>query len=198
MGSTFPHALSSLDIQRKLARLADQPAGLVGDANPVNRLKCAAVLIPIFLEKGDWSIVLTKRTQVVNDHKGQVSFPGGACEPADRTIIQTALREAEEEIGLRGEDVCVVGSLAPFETRNTYRIHPVVGTIPWPYPFHPSRDEVERVFTIPLAWLADQQHRTVKDYHGFPVIVFDLYDGELLWGISAHITVHFLEILTSG
>jgi 8-oxo-dGTP pyrophosphatase MutT (NUDIX family) len=149
------------------------------------------------MEKGDWSIVLTKRTHTVNDHKGQVSFPGGACDPVDCTIYQTALREAREEIGLRGEDVCVVGRLMPFETRTTYRIHPVVGIIPCPYSFHPSRDEVERVFTIPLTWLADPQHRTIKDYHGYPVIYYDLYDGELLWGISASITVHLIDILSS-
>ena len=84
--------------------------------HPDTRLKCAAVLVPLLRTDGEWHLLFTRRTDRVESHKGQVSFPGGACDEGESTPEQTALREADEEIGLRPADVRVLGRLAPMAT----------------------------------------------------------------------------------
>ena len=162
-------------------------------------LKPAAVLIPIYQKNGNWSLVFTHRTHSVQDHKGQVSFPGGAIEPQDGGPVSAALREAHEEIGLEPADVVVLGSLGELATSTHYLVTPVVGKIPWPYRFKVSPVEVEKVFSIPLSWLADSSHwiEEVKEHHGSKshVIIYQPYKGENLWGVTAQITLNFLKIL---
>jgi 8-oxo-dGTP pyrophosphatase MutT (NUDIX family) len=166
-------------------------------------LRCAAVLIPLVNWKDEWHLVFTRRTDRVEHHKGQVSFPGGGCDLADGTAESTALREAEEEIGLKPSDVAVLGRLDDVLTITRYRVTPVVGVMPWPYELRLEPAEVERVFTIPLLWLAGrnnwQEQFALPDGtpRPFPVIRYDLYDGEFLWGVSARITHNFLEVLGS-
>ncbi len=128
------------------------------------QLVCAAVLLPLVWWKEGWHLVFTRRTEVVENHKGQVSFPGGGCEVGESTPEQTALREAGEEIGLDPADVRLLGKLNEVLTITRYRVTPVVGVMPWPYAIRPEPAEVERVFTIPLDWLADprQLGRTVS------------------------------------
>ena len=160
-------------------------------------LKCAAVLIPLLQIDDEWHILFTRRTDRVESHKGQVSFPGGACDDGETTPEQTALRESEEEIGLAPRDVRLLGRLHPMETISSYLVTPVVGIIPWPYVFQPAKDEVARIFTMPLTWLADQSNRWEFNIFGRNrgVLFFHPYDGELLWGATARMTVDFLEIL---
>lgn len=162
-------------------------------------LRPAAVLVPLLFENGQWHLLFTRRTETVQSHKGQVSFPGGAADPEDRSPEDTALREAFEEIGLLPGDVNLLGRMPFFPTVTNYLITPVVGRIRWPVAFVPSVEEVSRVFTIPLHWLADPAHREVRPLQrvGFyeNVIYFQPYDGETLWGITARITVEFLHIL---
>ena len=117
---------------------------------PTTRLKCAAVLIPLAFSGGEWHVLYTRRTDRVQSHKGQVSFPGGACDDGETTPEQTALRETEEEIGVRREDVTVLGRLSQLITITSYRVTPVVGVIPFPYAFKVAGIEVARVFTIPF------------------------------------------------
>jgi 8-oxo-dGTP pyrophosphatase MutT (NUDIX family) len=160
-------------------------------------LRCAAVLLPLTWFNDDWHVLFTRRTDRVESHKGQVSFPGGACDEGETTPEQTALREAEEEIGLLPSDVRVLGRLSRMITVSSYRVSPIVGVFPWPYTFKVSGAEVARVFTIPLGWLADRHNywefsmreseRSLIAYHPF--------DGELLWGATARMTVSFLKTM---
>jgi 8-oxo-dGTP pyrophosphatase MutT (NUDIX family) len=164
-------------------------------------LNCAAVLVPLAWWQGGWHLVFTRRTEAVEHHKGQVSFPGGGCDPSETTPEQTALREAEEEIGLKTGDVRLLGRLNEYLTITRFRVTPVVGVMPWPYEVRPEKAEVERVFTIPLNWLAhpgnwDERPLTPDgSQRSFPVISYHPYDGEILWGASARITHNFLAVL---
>ena len=165
--------------------------------NPETRLKCAAVLLPLTQVNGEWHLLFTRRTEKVQSHKGQVSFPGGACDEGETTPEQTALREAEEEVGLRPADVKVLGRLSQLITVTSFRVSPIVGVIPWPYTFKVAGIEVARVFTIPLLWLSDR-----NNYWEFPfggsdrsLIAYHPYDGELLWGATARMTVTFLKTI---
>lgn len=161
----------------------------------------ASVLIPMLRNEGKWEILFTRRTSSLPEHSGQVAFPGGRADPEDNTPEDTALREAEEEINLSPKDVHVLGRLRELRTISNYCVQPIVGKIPWPYDIVLEKEEVSRVFTIPLEWLADPsnhriQYRELPDPHSsIPVIYFDRYDGELLWGVSAEITLNFLESL---
>jgi 8-oxo-dGTP pyrophosphatase MutT (NUDIX family) len=165
------------------------------------KLKCAAVLIPFICWKDEWQLVFTRRTETVVHHKGQVSFPGGGCEVDESSPEATALREAKEEIGLAPEDVRVLGRMNDTITITGYRVTPVVGVMPWPYRFQLEPAEVVRVFTIPLLWLAERDHwdeQPVKPNgvtRPFPVIKYQSYDGEVLWGASARITQNLLKTI---
>ena len=161
----------------------------------------AAVLVPMLKITGEWHILFTRRTSSLPEHSGQVAFPGGRVDPEDDTPEETALREAQEEINLAPQDVRVLGRLRELRTITNYCVQPIVGRIPWPYEYKLAKEEVSRVFTIPLEWLADPDNHEVQyrelpePYSPVPVIYFDQYDGELLWGVSAEITLNFLESL---
>ncbi len=161
----------------------------------------AAVLVPLQKIAGDWHILFTRRRSSLPEHSGQVAFPGGRADPEDDSAEETALREAKEEINLSPKDVNLLGRLREMRTISNYCVQPVVGEIPWPYEFELETEEVSRVFTIPLEWLADPSHHVIQTHalpnleSPVPVIYFDIYDGELLWGVSAEITLDFMESL---
>lgn len=164
------------------------------------RIRPAAVLVPLLWKDDQWHLLLTRRTELLQNHKGQVAFPGGATEPGDATPEATALREAYEEIGLKPEDVILYGRLVSRPTVTNFVVTPVVGKIRWPNEFVLSPQEVSRIFTIPLEWLADPAHREERP-RAFPdgyhenVIYYQPYGGEILWGISARITLDLLHAL---
>lgn len=160
-------------------------------------LKCAAVLVPLVWHNEEWHLLFTRRTDRVESHKGQVSFPGGACDEGETTPEQTALREADEEIGIQPSDIKVLGRLANLITISYFRVTPVVGVVRWPTVFRVGEHEVARVFTIPLTWLADASNRWQFEIPGRnrSVIAYHPYDGELLWGATARMTVDFLKVL---
>ncbi|MDP2777199.1 MAG: CoA pyrophosphatase, partial [Anaerolineales bacterium] len=177
-------------ITQKLLTTAQNAADSDGYAEipvkPDTVLKCAAVLVPLTLYQDEWHMLFTRRTERVESHKGQVSFPGGACDEGETTPEQTALREAEEEIGLNPADVKVLGRLSHLITISSFRVSPIVGVIPWPYAFRVAGVEVARIFPIPLAWLVNK-----KNYWEFSLreserslIAYHPYDGELLWGAT--------------
>src|ERR1041384_3028534 len=105
------------------------------DLTDETRLKCAAVLVPLIWENEEWHLLFTRRTDRVESHKGQVSFPGGACDEGETTPEQTALREAEGEVGLDPRDVRVLGRISNMITITYFRVTPVVGVIKWPTVF---------------------------------------------------------------
>lgn len=194
--------LTEENISRKL-REAIEAAGPSSDGyaeidlNDDTRLKCAAVLVPLIWQDEQWHLLFTRRTDRVESHKGQVSFPGGACDEGESAPEQTALRESEEEIGLDPRKVRVLGRLANMITITGFRVTPVVGVIQWPTVFKVGEHEVARIFTIPLNWLADKRNRWEFNMPGRnrSLIAYHPYDGELLWGATARMTVDFLKVL---
>ncbi len=191
------------DIIAQQLNEAIQSAGLSSDGyaelelNDEITLKCAAVLVPLVWQDEEWHLLFTRRTDRVESHKGQVSFPGGACDEGETAPEQTALREAKEEIGIHPNDVRILGRLANLITISYFRVTPVVGVVRWPAVFRVGEHEVARVFTIPLAWLANESNRWQFEIPGRSrsVIAYHPYDGELLWGATARMTVDFLKVL---
>ena len=163
-----------------------------------SKLKVSAVLVPVFLKNGRYHLLFIKRTEQVKNHKGQISFPGGAYEKTDGLIINTALREAEEEIGLDRDDVQVLGELDDALTATSnYIISPFVGLIPYPYEFKPDRWETEELLEVPITALMDkncfskgitvQNGREIETY-------FYQYGDRSIWGATAKILQQFLAI----
>jgi 8-oxo-dGTP pyrophosphatase MutT (NUDIX family) len=160
----------------------------------------AAVLIPLYRADGLWHVLFTQRTHLVETHKGQVSFPGGRVDPEDSDRVATALRETEEEIGLRREDVTVLGQLDELLTVTQYRVTPVVGVFPWPYQFVISEAELSEVFGVPLTWLADPQNLEIQYREplvpGPKVPVYYLhYENYTIWGATARMLINLLDVL---
>jgi 8-oxo-dGTP pyrophosphatase MutT (NUDIX family) len=163
--------------------------------------KPAAVLIPLQRIQGQWYVLFTRRNAKLLEHSGQVAFPGGRSDPQDPDPETTALRETWEEIGIKPSDVEVLGRLPSLLTITNYLVTPIVGNIPYPYIFLPAIDEVSRIFTIPLDWLADPANHEIRQrvlpapFDPVSVIYFHEYDGEILWGATARFTMCLLKIL---
>lgn len=197
--------LGSLPETEITRRLADAPVREVYNPFPPGFFNTpphpAAILVPFTCLAGEWHLLFIRRTQNENDrHGGQVAFPGGRVDATDPDIVAAALREAEEEVGLKASDVRILGRLRDFHTVTNYIVTPIVGVFPWPYVFNIDPHEVSRTFTIPLAWLADPSNHQVMKRHfprhrAWPVIYFDPYDGEALWGFTAQVVVQLIEIL---
>lgn len=202
MQSSFSH-LTAEEISKRLALSSDIPLdGPYPEGLIKSELRPAAVLIPLTRIEDAWHLVLIRRAEHSEDmHSGQVAFPGGGAHPSDQNPETTALREAEEEIGLKPSDVRILGKLNSFITISSYIVTPIIGIVPWPYPFHIAEEEVSRVFTIPLDWLAEtdnyeiRQRDLPKPYPPLSVIYFKPYDNEILWGASARFTVGLIDIL---
>lgn len=160
----------------------------------------AAVLIPLFKTHDGYSLLFTKRTNMVEEHKGQISFPGGSVDEGDGSFQETALREAYEEIGLRKEDVVVLGRVDDALTlASNFVIHPFVGLIPHPYRFRLNKEEVKRLIEVPLeVFLVEGSADRMGDvrYGGetYHSLVFP-YDNDVIWGATARIMENFVEIL---
>jgi 8-oxo-dGTP pyrophosphatase MutT (NUDIX family) len=167
------------------------------DLDENTHLKCAAVLVPLVWQDDEWHLLYTRRTDTIASHKGQVSFPGGGCDEGETTPEQTALREANEEIGLEPNEITVLGRLSDMITVSYFQVTPVVGVVKWPTVFRVGEAEVARVFTIPLGWLANSSNRWQFERSDSKrgLIAYHPYDGELLWGATARMTVDFLDIL---
>lgn len=186
------------------ARLAEQEkSGIrwegLAQAERDSKLIPAAVLLPLIRLKGQWHLVYTLRSVRLHDHSGQVSFPGGSWEPSDANLIETALRESKEEIGLDPAAVKVMGCMAEMAMITRFMVTPVVGIVNWPTPLTVNPDEVDRVFSIPLDWLADPANREYRNHTNrgidFDMLYFKKYDGETVWGATAGMTLDFLRLI---
>lgn len=159
-------------------------------------LKPSAVLLPVFYKEGEYHIIFTKRTEQVRVHKGQISFPGGSYEEEDGTLLNTALRECTEEIGLAAKDIEVLGELDDMPTiASDYVVSPFVASVPWPYNFKLDPWEVAEIIEVPITALLDEASMSQETLsrRGQPVISYSYhYQGEVIWGASARILHKFL------
>ncbi len=181
--SSTPDKLLGIIRKNLAAESRDHP--ISGSLTP------AAVLLPLLNKDDELNILLTRRTQMVKAHKGQVSFPGGVRDAADESLLSTALREAQEEIGLQPKDVEILGSLDPVATTSSgFLVHSFVGLVPYPYPFRLNSREVAETLMVPFHFLADAKH-----WHRIPFIsnnqpfdhYFVPYGKYLIWGATARI-----------
>jgi 8-oxo-dGTP pyrophosphatase MutT (NUDIX family) len=158
----------------------------------------AAVLVPIVDHPSGLAVIFTQRTAHLKAHSGQVSFPGGRAEPQDPTPEFTALREAQEEIGLAIDRVEVLARMPEYRTRTGFRVTPVVGLLTPPVALTPDPREVEEVFEVPLAFLLDPKNhrRETRELQGRTVGYYVMrYGNRTIWGATAGMLVNLYRHL---
>jgi len=158
----------------------------------------AAVILPIYYKQGQYYILFTKRTEKVREHKGEISFPGGAYEERDETLVNTALRECAEEIGLMADEIEVVGELDDTVTvTSNYIVSAFVGFIPWPHALKVDQREIEEIIEVPVSALLDKgclsEETAIIDGKAI-TLYFYHYQGRVIWGATARILNQFLDI----
>ena len=155
----------------------------------------AAVLAPVFEVGGEVSLLFTQRTMSLRDHQGQISFPGGVRDPEDPDLLTTALRETEEEIGLKPEGVEILGTLNPVATVTGYWINPFVALTPYPYDFRLNHREVKHLLVFPVAAFCAPERWSTGPYQYKEQTVQVCcwkYDGTVIWGATARMLLDFL------
>ena len=189
--------LTPASLRQRLAALPPRPClAAVADG-----LTAAAVLIPIVERASGLTVILTQRTAHLRDHAGQVSFPGGRCEPDDDSAVATALREAEEEIGLAPTQVEPLACLAPYRTGTGFIVTPVVALVQPPLNLKLDDFEVESAFEPPLDFLLDAANfrreqltvrGEVREYWAVP------WQQHFIWGATAGMLVALREFLAGA
>jgi len=163
-------------------------------------LSHAAVLVPLFKKREECHLLFTKRSEEVKYHKGEISFPGGVVDEEDLELINTALREAHEEIGLRESDVQVIGVLDDIVTITEFIVTPIVGLFPYPYPFKVSEVEIAELIEVPLSFLLDEDCFSEREIirGGQREVVYTYqYEKHVIWGATARILKQFLDLISS-
>jgi 8-oxo-dGTP pyrophosphatase MutT (NUDIX family) len=177
------------DVERRLTAVG-RPGVPPGGA------RRSGVLVPLFVRDRVLWVVFTRRTDTLEHHRGQISFPGGAEEPGDGDLSHTALRETEEELGVRPADVKVLGPLSPIVTVTDFYVEPFVGAIPQPYVFSPAEDEIAEVLEVPVGALRDPSIKETKFLPGREEPVdFYHHGNNVIWGATARILAELLEAL---
>ncbi|MDE3057809.1 MAG: CoA pyrophosphatase [Bacteroidota bacterium] len=166
-----------------------------------NFLVRSAVLVPFLETSGGLSLLFTKRTEMVERHKGQISFPGGAADDDDGSPIATALRESFEEIGILPSSVKVLGLLNDLQTPSNFLITPVAGYVKKIPEFRISNEEVAEVLIIPFSDFLDETKRRseIRTRGGkeFEVYFYDVWK-EPVWGATGHIIKEMIDVLSQG
>lgn len=169
-----------------------QEEGVPADLRP------AAVLVPVVVREGGLTMLLTRRTDHLHDHPGQVSFPGGRVDEGDASPVAAALREAEEEIGLTRDRIQLLGQLPLYRTGTGFEVTPVVGLVEPPFDLKLDAFEVAEVFEVPLSFLLDERNHQrhsievrgrLREYWAMP------YEGYYIWGATAGMIVTLGRLL---
>ena len=194
------------ELRRRLARPAAALSLYADDgaereaAARSDEMRPAAVLVPIIARPEGFTVLFTRRTEQLKSHSGQISFPGGRAEPGDPSPRHTALREAQEEIGLAPARVEVLGQLAEYNTRTGFRVTPVIGLIQPPLELAPDAREVDEVFEVPLAFLLDPaNHRRESRQIGARMASYYVieHQGRTIWGATAGMLVNLYRQLAA-
>jgi len=187
-----------------LHRDADTEDGASAYVKNIAKQRQAAVLMPLVKTDNQWHLLFIRRATNKQDrHSGQVAFPGGATEKNDASAIATALRETTEEIGVSADRIKVIAELGHYYTVSHYQVTPVVGIMQWPSNLSLETSEVARAFLIPLSWLRNADNYTLRARNELdkqsalrhPIIVYNDFDGETLWGATARMTMNFFKAL---
>ena len=194
--SRLPQCLLPLDAAPRgepwnLAELADL-------IPPQQRRMPAAVLVALVPRPSGTAVLLTRRTDHLSRHPGQVSFPGGRADAGDLGPVGTALREAQEEVGIAPGLIEPLGFLDRYDTITAFRVTPVVARLAAEYEAHPDADEVADVFEVPLSWLRDpaRRERHEREYAGRMRHYFQFrYGPHTIWGATAAILVNLTDRL---
>jgi 8-oxo-dGTP pyrophosphatase MutT (NUDIX family) len=200
-----PATLTRDELIRRLANIPPLEELLTADdlekqrqAASARELTPAAVLLLVVNHPEEPTVVFTQRTAHLADHAGQISFPGGRMEAGDEGPAHTALREAEEEVGIDPSAVAVLGELPDYHTSTGYRVRPIVGWVDPPLAYSPDPYEVADVFEVPLQFLLDtRNHRyesalhkgRMRHYWAMP------WQGRFIWGATAGMLVTFQRIV---
>jgi 8-oxo-dGTP pyrophosphatase MutT (NUDIX family) len=191
-------------IFERIARAPQTRASRRGDYDlnpgmgPEGPLTPAAVLVPLVLRSGGPTILLTQRTDHLNDHAGQISFPGGRIEEKDATPEAAALRETEEEVGLDRSRVELIGRLDTYVVRTGFEVTPAVGFVHPPFDINPDPFEVAEVFEVPLAFVLDRgnHERQSREFRGAQRFFHVMqYKDRYIWGATAAMLVNLVDIL---
>ena len=176
----------STDLERVRWALSSREARKISEPG----LRRAAVLLLLYRKDGEYAVLFNKRTHKVEFNKGEICFPGGGMDDGDAGPMETALRETHEEMGISPASVTVLGELDETTTRAGFVIRPFVGTIPYPYEFRPSEDEVEEVLEVPVSSLMDRRNVEDADWAHSKVYSFGEHQ---IFGATARILEQFLD-----
>ena len=186
MGRTPPELLKQALAERVVERVIGA------------ELTPAAVMVLLYPKDGEYCILLNKRSEQVEHHKGEISFPGGAADPEDRDPLETALRETEEEMGIKRGDITVLGEMDEVATRSQFRVQVFTGTIEYPYKFSPSAIEIAEVIEFPVPALMDPANRRVETRwdDGQPVTSYSyVHEEHVVFGVTAKILQRCIELI---
>jgi 8-oxo-dGTP pyrophosphatase MutT (NUDIX family) len=179
------------EVRGRLSRRLARPGPSATDA-----LRRAGVLVPLFVRDAKLWILLTRRTESVEHHRGQISFPGGGEEPGDEDLYATALRESQEELAIEPADVIALGSLSPIVTVTDFYVEPYVAAVPQPYVWRPAEAEIAEVIEAPVASLMDPAIREARPMPGREgMVLFYHFGKHVIWGATAGILSELLDSL---
>jgi 8-oxo-dGTP pyrophosphatase MutT (NUDIX family) len=167
--------------------------------NNIDTYTQASVLLPLFIKDGHYWLLLIRRANTVEHHKSEVSFPGGVVDEKDDNLESTAKRETFEEIGVRDEDIEILGQLDDMTTiTSRFIVHPFVGIVPFPYEFNLNRSEVDHLIEVPLQFFLDSSQPQTFSMHykgdTFETPAF-IYKGIVIWGATERILENFISLI---